>query len=178
MRLLFGVAVLATIAPCLAWSGPASVPAPGPDVQMLGYYVCSCVGHGQTKAGPFGPAGKLSSEQTCEWFAGHFQVVCRGQEHSPTGTRSFLNVLSYDQATHSYKQYSISSLGESEYDQNGSLTGNTLTYVIKQNAGGKPATFRYTEDHVSPSLYKYRAEISLNQGPWTELAAGEIRKVR
>jgi hypothetical protein len=64
------------------------MPKPAPEIQKLGCYVGSGEGHGETKAGPFGPAGKLSSEQTCEWFKGDFQVVCRGEEHGPTGTRA------------------------------------------------------------------------------------------
>jgi hypothetical protein len=64
------------------------MPKPAPEIQKLGCYVGSWEGHGETKAGPFGPAGKLSSEQTCEWFKGDFQVVCRGEEHGPTGTRA------------------------------------------------------------------------------------------
>jgi len=162
----------------LAFSSAVGETAPkhGAELQALGYYVGSWVGHGKTKAGPFGPAGKLSSEQTCEWFPGGFQVVCRGREHGPTGTRDFLNLLSYDQQTRSYTQYSISSRGESEYDRGGSLVGNRLIWLLKQDAGGKPANFRYTEVRVSPNLYTYLAEISLNGHPWIVLATGEIKK--
>lgn len=56
----------------------AQQPKPGPEVQRLGYYLDSWRGEGETKGGPFGPAGKLSSTATCEWFAGGFQLVCRG----------------------------------------------------------------------------------------------------
>src|SRR5690242_16126379 len=82
-------------------------PKPGPEVQRLGYYVGTWEGHGETKGGPFGPAGKLSSKQTCNWFSGGFQVVCRGEERGPTGKRAFLNIISYDQQTKAYTEYSI-----------------------------------------------------------------------
>lgn len=39
----------------------AQQPKPGPEVQRLGYYLGSWRGEGETKGGPFGPAGKLSS---------------------------------------------------------------------------------------------------------------------
>ena len=178
MRTSFGAIVLLLLAPCVASGQTAPMPKPAPEIQKLGYYVGTWQGHGDTKAGPFGQAGKLSSEQTCEWFRGAFQVVCRGEEHGPTGTRAFLNLLSYDQTERSYSQYSISSRGENEYDQGGSLVGNTLTWVLEQDAGGKPAKLRYTEVHVSAVLYTYRAEISLAGGPWTTLATGEIKKVK
>src|SRR5215510_10135576 len=86
----------------------AQQPKPGPEVQKLGYYIGSWKGEGEAKAGPFGPAGKLSSSTTCEWFAGGFHLVCRGEEHGPTGTRKFLNIRAYDEQTQAYTEYGIS----------------------------------------------------------------------
>ncbi len=153
-------------------------PKPGPEVQNLGYYVGKWKGQGETKGGPFGPAGKLSSEQTCEWFRGGFQVICRGEENGPTGKREFLNILSYDQEKKAYNEYSISSLGESEYDHDGSFVGGKLTFLLDGDAGGKPAKFRYTEAHVSPDLYTYQAEAAIGGGPWVTMAEGKITKVK
>ena len=174
MRASLAAIVFLMSATGLAWGQAA----PGPEIQKLGYYVGSWEGHGETRAGPFGPAGKLSSRQTCDWFSGGFQVVCRGEEHGPTGARNFLNLLSYDPKARAYTQYSISSRGETEYDPGGALAGNTMTYILEQNVGGKHARFRYTEVRVSPVLYTYRAEVSLAGGPWTVLATGEIRKIK
>lgn len=76
----------------------AQQPEPGPEVRKLGYYVGTWRGEGESKGGPFGPPGKLSSTTTCEWFTGGFQLVCRGEESGPTGTRTFLSLRAYDQA--------------------------------------------------------------------------------
>lgn len=149
-----------------------------PQIGKLGYYVGTWEGHGQTKGGPFGAAGKLSSKQTCSWFAGGFQVVCRGEEHGPSGNRQFLNILAYDENAKTYTEYSVSSFGEAEYDQGGSFAGGKLTFHLSQNVAGKPVRFRYTENHLSPVLYTYRAEVAMNGKPWTELAEGEIRKTK
>jgi len=75
-----------------------------PEVQRLGYYLGSWKGEGETKGGPFGPAGKLSSTMTCDWFAGGFHLVCRGEERGPTGTRTFLNILAYDEKAKAYTE--------------------------------------------------------------------------
>src|SRR5215831_731178 len=72
-------------------------PKPGREVQKLAYYLGTWRGEGETKAGPFGPAGKLSSTTTCEWFAGGFHLVCRGEESGPTGKRTFLKIRAYDE---------------------------------------------------------------------------------
>jgi hypothetical protein len=172
--------VFPSLAFCLAFGQAQTEPAPkpGPEVQKLGYYVGAWEGHGEAKEGPFGPGGKLSSKMTCEWFAGGFQVVCRGQEKGPTGTREFLNIKFYDEKTKSYSEYSISNLGESEYSQGGSLADGKLTYISDAGEGDKTLKIRYTEDHSSPGFLTYKAEGSTKGGPWTPIAEGKITKIK
>lgn len=171
-RTTFLVAALLA-APSVAVARPQSAPR-SLEVDKLGYYVGTWEGHGETMGGPLGSAGKLASRQTCSWFAGGFQVICRGEEQGPSGKRQFLNVLAYDDSSKAYTEYSVSSRGEAEYDRGGSLAGNTLMFIVDSDAGGKPAKFRYSETHVSPGRYTYRAEVSVDGGKWSELAKGAI----
>jgi len=161
-----------------AHADTAQQPKPGPEVQKLGYYLGSWRGEGEAKAGPFGPAGKLSSTTNCEWFAGGFQLVCRGEETGPTGKRAFLNIRSYDEAAKSYTEYSISNLGESEYATGGSIVGNRKTFVVNNAADGKAIKITYTEVQVSPTLFTYQAAASVDGGPATVIAEGTVRKVK
>lgn len=168
------------LTPCLAFAEAQTGQSPkaSPEIQKLGYYVGTWNGHGETKGGPFGAAGKLSSKQTCKWFTGGFQVICQGEEAGPTGTRGFLNILSYDPKSKHYAEYAVSSLGDIEYDQGGTLDGNRLVFLIKQSDGGKSVEIRYTETHVTPGLYSYRAEVAQTGAPWVSIAEGSITKVR
>jgi hypothetical protein len=150
---------------------------PGPEVQKLAYYLGTWRGEGEAKSGPFGPAGKLSSSTTCEWFAGGFHLVCRGEETGATGKRRFLNIRGYDEQAKAYTEYGISSFGESEYNVGGSIVGNKRTFVWDSDAGGKPAKFRYTEVQVSPTVYTYQAEVSIGGGPWLVIGEGKVTKV-
>jgi hypothetical protein len=140
-----------------------------PEIQRLAYYLGNWRGEGETKSGPFGPAGKLSSTMTCDWFTGGFHLVCRGEERGPTGKRTFLNILAYDEKAKAYNEYGISSLGESEYSTGGSIVGNKRTFVkdLDSDVGGKPTKLRYTEVQVSPTFYTYQAEASKDGAPWT-----------
>lgn len=180
MRTPISAVAFLLLAPCIAFgqSQTEQTPKPGAEIQKLGYYVGAWKGEGETKEGPFGSAGKLSSSMTCEWFTGGFQVVCRGEEKGPTGKRAFLNILSYDQEKKAYTEYSISSFGESEYDSGGSFNGDKLTFLMDVDAGGKPAKLRYSEVHQSPDVYTYEAEGSLSGGPWTTIGEGKITKVK
>lgn len=179
MKTLISAPVFLSLA-CLAFGQAPTeqTPKPGPEVQKLGYYLGTWKGEGETKDRPFGPAGKLSSSMTCEWFTGGFQVVCRGEETGPTGKRAFLNILSYDQEKKAYNEYSISSVGESEDDRDGALVGDKLTFLINGDSGGKPAKFQYTEVRLSPDLFTYQAEASVDGGPWTTIAEGKITKIK
>src|SRR4051794_24443421 len=108
MKSPFGVTALLLFAPSLAGAQPQTdaAPKPGREVRELGYYVGSWEGHGETKGGSLGPAGKLSSKMTCGYFAGGYQVVCKGEETGPSGTRAFLNILAYDETAKAYTEYS------------------------------------------------------------------------
>jgi Protein of unknown function (DUF1579) len=154
------------------------IPTTPPEVQKLAYYLGTWKGEGETKGGPFGAAGKLSSTTTCDWFAGGFHLVCRGEEKGPTGTRTFLNIRAYDEKAKAYTEYGISSLGESEYQTGGSILGNKKTFVFDTDVGGKPTKLRYTEVQVSPTLFTYQAEASIDGGPWTVIAEGKVTKVK
>jgi len=155
----------------------AQPPAPGPEIQKLGYYVGTWKGEGEAKGGPFGPAGKLSSTTTCEWFPGGFQLVCRGEESGPTGTRTFLGIRAWDAAAKAYTEYGISSFGETEYTTGGTLVDNRRTFVVNTESDGKPLALRYTEVQVSSKLFTYQAEVAIDNGPWATIAEGRVQKV-
>ena len=178
MRSLTLVTLLATgIACARAVPPPVQGPANSPEIQKLAYYVGRWRGSGEAKAGPLGPAGKLSSETTCAWFAGGFQLVCRGSETGPTGTRTFLNIRAYDAKAKAYTEYGISNFGESEYDTGGTFVGNERSFTVDLDADGKHIRVRYVEKLLSPTLFTYRAEASTDGGPWTVIAEGKVTKV-
>src|SRR5262245_42109792 len=177
MRLRAIGPLLLIVVLALAAAARAQEPKPGPEVQKLAYYLGTWKGEGEAKAGPFGPAGKLSSTTTCEWFAGGFQLVCRGEENGPTGKRRFLNIRAYDEKAKAYTEYGISNLGEAEYDTGGSIVGNKRTFTLSSDMGGKPLAIRYSEVQQSPTLFTYQAEASVDGGPWAVIAEGKVRKV-
>ena len=153
-------------------------PKPGPEAQKLGYYVGTWEGHGESKGGPFGPPGALSSNFTCEHFDGGFQVVCRGEERGPTGSQKFLNIKSFDEGSRSYTEYSVSNLGTSEYATGGAIAGNKLTYTRDVGDAANPVKIRYSEEYLSPNLLSYKAEASIKGGPWELIAEGKIKKIK
>jgi hypothetical protein len=171
--------LLALAVPCLAFgqAQAAPPPKPGPEVQKLGYYLGTWNIEADVKAGPFGPAGKISSTSTCEWFAGGFQLVCRAEGTGPTGKSTELEIFAYDAGAKAYTYYGITSSGGSD-SAKGSFTGNTLTWLWNGKAEGKPAKFRYTEVEVSPTSHTIKVDYSVADGPWKVIEEGKATKVK
>jgi len=176
MKRLLVIVVLALVVPCLAFA-QATPPKPGPEVQKLAYYVGTWKSEGEAKASSFGPAGKFSGTDTCEWFAGGFHLMCRGEGTGPQGKMTDLGIFAYDAEAKTYTYHGISSLGESE-DAKGSLTGDTWTWLAEGKVAGKPAKFRFTEVQVSPTSYTFKFENSVGGGPWTVIEEGKATKVK
>jgi hypothetical protein len=175
-KLLVLVVVLTFAVPCLAQT--VQPPKPGPEAQKLAYYVGTWKTEGEVKAGsPLDPAGKFSSTDTCEWFAGGFHMVCRGEGTGPRGKRTSLDIMAYDVEAKVYTYYGISSRGETDSDKV-TLTGNTWTTLWEGKAAGKPAKFRYTEVQTSPTAYTFKVEDSVAGGPWTVIEEGKATKVK
>jgi len=179
MKTLLVIIAVALAVPCLAFGQPqtAQPPNPGPEVQKLAYTVGTWKVEGETKAGPFGPAGKFSGTDTCEWFAGGFHMVCRGEGTGPEGKTTDLVILAYDVEAKAYTYHYISSRGESGSSK-GSLTGGTWTWLWDGKAVGKPAKYRLTEVEVSPTSSTFKLESSVAGGPWTVIEEGKSTKVK
>jgi hypothetical protein len=63
----------------------AQVPTPPPETAALDYFAGSWRMEGEDGKTPFGPGGKVTGEDKCEWFDGNFALVCRGESETATG---------------------------------------------------------------------------------------------
>lgn len=151
-------------------------PQPGPEHKALGYFSGKWKSEGEMKAGPLGPGGKTSSSDNCEWFAGNFQVVCRGDMTTPSGPMSGLGVMAYSAADKAYTYYGIDSMGTSELAK-GQKKGNTWTFTAASNVGGQSFQSRYTIVETSPTAYTFKWEYSKDKKTWAVLIEGKATKV-
>ena len=175
-RLLVVAVALAFAVPCLAQT--AQPPKPGPEVQKLAYYLGTWKSEGEVKVGsPSHPAGKFAGTDTCEWFAGGFHLVCRGEGTGPRGKSTSMGILAYDTEAKVYTYYGISSLGETDSGKM-TLTGNTWTSTFEGKMADKPAKFRFSEVQESPTSYTFKFESSVAGGPWTVIEEGKATKVK
>lgn len=150
-------------------------PKPGPEHKVLEYYVGKWTGQGELKPGPFGQGGKVTSTDTCEWFAGGFQVICRGEGSGAMGSTKTLGIISYSTGDKAYKFYAVDSTGSAELST-GSKSGNTWTFTADSNYQGMAFKSRYTIEEVSPTSYTFKWEMSQDGTKWATMVEGTSKK--
>ena len=84
MKVIVATAVTLVLASAPALSQAPQMK-PGPEHKRIGYFAGTWTFQGEAKQSPIGPAGKISSSETCEWLAGGFQLSCRSKGTGPRG---------------------------------------------------------------------------------------------
>src|SRR5262249_54896369 len=97
---LTGVCFLASAALTVAQQGP---PKPGPETQKLAPFAGKWKGEATMSAGPWGPGGKMTSESTCAWFDGGFQLICSESGGGAMGPMKSVAVLGWSGEDKVYK---------------------------------------------------------------------------
>jgi hypothetical protein len=84
---------------------PAGTPKPSPEHKKLAAFVGTWKNEAEMKASPFGPGGKMSLTETCDWFTGGFSIVCHTETTGFMGDLKTLTVLGYDPEDKVYRFY-------------------------------------------------------------------------
>lgn len=147
------------------------MPRPGSEHKAMAYFV----GKWQTEGAVTSGDGKMTSTDTCEWFDGGFQVICKGVGQSPSGPATTLGVLAYNTTDKTYTYYGIDNSGTSELST-GSYRDKTWTFTANSTMGGEPVKSRFTMIEVSPTAYTFKWETSPDGSKWTEVLSGKSTK--
>jgi len=158
---------------------PPAAPKPAPEHQRLGYFVGQWTGEGEMKPGPMGPGGKMTSTDNCEWFDGHFAVICHSEGKSPMGSFKGLGILSYSPEEKVYTYYSVDNTGMTMATvPHGTVQGNTWTYTDDSMMGGKKVKSRVTIKEESPTAYTFTMEMQGPDGKWMPMMASKNTKTK
>ncbi len=157
----------------LAQQGP---PKPGPEVQKLKVFEGKWKGESDMKPGPWGPGGKMMSEDDCTWFEGGFELVCRGTGSGVMGKMKSEAVMGWNGEEKAYKYMGFDSMGMMG-SANGTVSGNTWTWTGEDKMGGKMIKSRYTIVVTSPTTYTFKWETSEDGKTWTTAAEGKSTKI-
>jgi uncharacterized protein DUF1579 len=174
LKVCLGVMATAGIALAQEQRSP-QMPKPGPEHKAIAYFEGKWTSEGEMKAGPHGPGGPMTSQDTCEWFKGGFQLVCRSEGKGPGGPMTSMGILTYSAADKAYTYYGIDSSGMSELSK-GSKSGNTWTFTSKSAMHGQTFNSRYTIVETSPTAYTFKWDTSPDGTKWETMGQGKTTK--
>ena len=162
------VVSLAGVQLAVAQTPPA--PKPGPEHQRLGYFVGKWTTEGEMKPGPLGPGGKMSATDNCEWFEGHFSVICHSAGQSPMGASKSIGILGYSPEEKVYTYYGVDNTNMTMASvPKGTVQGKTWTYNDESMMGGKKMKTRVTIKELSPTSYSFLMEAQGPDGKWAPM---------
>jgi hypothetical protein len=154
-------------------------PKPGPEHQRLGYFVGRWTAEGEMKPSPMGPGGKVTSDDMCEWFEGHFAVVCRSEGKSPMGPMKSIGILSYSPEEKVYTYAGVDNSGMAMTSvPRGTVKGDTWTYTDEQTMGGQKVKSRVVIKELSPTSYTFSMEMQGPDGKWMPVMESKNTKVK
>jgi hypothetical protein len=165
-RLASGLAVLLAAGPQVAAGQASQAPKPGPEHERLAYFVGKWKAEGDVKPGPMGPGGKMTSNDTCEWFEGKLSVICRYEGSSPMGPNKGIGIMGYSTEEKVYTYYAVDNMMAMSSVPKGTVRGDTWTYTDEATFGGRKVKSRVTIKELSPTAHTFKLEIQGPDGKW------------
>ena len=176
MKSMLSAVALVALTTAVAAQAPQA-PKPGAEQKRIGYFAGQWKFEGEAKPSPMGPGGKITSNETCEWFAGGFQLVCRSKGTGPMGPATGQSVMGFDAGRKSYTFHAISSRGDVIFVR-GNVDGKVWTWVDEVTMDGKPMKIRATVTEETPTSYSFKLEASMGGGPMAVMEEGKATKVK
>lgn len=158
-----------------ALSAQAPPQTPGAEHARMAVFEGQWTYKGEAKASPLGPGGAVTGSETCEWFDGKFQLVCRQKGTGPRGPGTGLSVMGYDPARKAYTYHAITSHGDNIFVR-GTTDGKVWTWVDETTVDGKPMKVQVTITEQSASAYGVRVEASMDNAPMMLIEEGTSTK--
>ena len=174
MRIVLATALTLGIV-AVVTSAQAPTQKPGPEHARLAAFAGQWNYAGDAKASPLGPAGKVTSSETCEWFDGEFHLVCRSKGTGPRGQAAGMSVMGYDPARKAYTYHAITSLGDNVFIR-GKVDGKVWTWSDETTIDGKAVKILVTVTEQTPSAYGVRVEASMDNAPMMLVEEGTSTK--
>lgn len=175
MRVVLTTAGLAVglVAAALAAQAPTQKPAA--EHARLAAFAGQWLYTGTAKASPLGPAGTVTSTETCEWFDGGFHLVCRAKGTGPKGPMTGMSVMGYDPARKAYTYHAITSQGDNIFVR-GKVAEKVWTWSDETTVDGKAVKILVTVTEQTPSAYGVRVEASMDNAPLMLVEEGTSTK--
>jgi hypothetical protein len=158
---------------CVAQGAQAQgMPTPGPEHQKLAYFVGNWVTDGELKPGPFGPGGKFTITETCDWLDGKFAVLCKSTVDISGVHLTGVSIMSYDSGSQNYVYFDSNSAGQNAYST-GKVDGDTWTWSGESKMNSTAMKTRFTLKQLGPDAATYKFEMANGSDPYALVMEGK-----
>jgi len=147
-------------------------PKPGPEHAKLAFFVGKWVAEGDLRPSSYGPGGKFTYTENCEWLSGNFALVCHSEGQMLGTTIKGLSVMSYDPGEKSYIYFESNNMGENTYSR-GTVDGDTWTWTSENQMGGKTIHSRFTLKRLTDDSASYKYEMGAGSDPLALIMEGK-----
>jgi hypothetical protein len=173
-RKYFTRVLVALLFSAAAFAQAPQMPQPAPELKKLDYFVGTWKTDADMKAGPTGPASKVTGTDHFEWMQGNFFVLIHTTFTSSMGSGVEMAAMGYDPAKKVYTYTSFNSFGEHETGT-GTVEGDTWTWNSDPNTSNG-MKWRFTEKILSPTSYSIKFEMAPDGANWATVMEGKATK--
>lgn len=174
----YGAILAAVLLMTAAALAQMEAPKPGPEHKKLDMFAGSWTLDCDMKAGPMGPAGKITESEKCEWMEGGFYLVCHLDYKSTSmGNGSGISLMGYSADDKAYTYREFNSWGEFG-DSKGSVDGDTWTWTSDEKMGAMSMKGKFTMKVTSPTTYNFSYEMSQDGTKWSTVMDGKATKAK
>jgi len=166
---------LALSAVAMAAEKKMETPKPGPEHKKLDVFVGTWTGQGEMMKSPFGPGGKMTWTETCEWFPGGFQVICKSKGDGPMGQTEGLGIMTYNPEEQVYVFMGADSTGWTGTGR-GEASKDGWNFKSEEKVNGKTVKSRYKMHVPSPGTMTSKWEMMNEAGVWETVMEGKATK--
>ena len=173
------VSIVAGVLASASGIGGQGAPKPGPEHKRLEYFVGKWTTVGEMKPSPFGPAGKFTASDACEWFQGGFAIVCQSDGKGPAGAMKSIGIMGYSADQKVYTYYGLDNTAMTMMAAaKGTIQGDTWTFTDSGTMGGQPYQSRFILKTGGPSSYTFRWEGLGKDKKWMPIVEGTSTRAR
>jgi hypothetical protein len=160
------IAVCVVVLAVAGWA-QKTAPKPDPEIKKFDVFLGHWAYTAEYKAGPLGPASKVTGELFGRKILGGFFFEMQAVERGATGETRAIEIVGYDPANKAFFS--------TEYHDNGNMfsgtyvfNGNTVIDAGKFTVGGKAYIFKATMILAADSMsFVGMGEISTDGNSWT-----------
>ena len=172
-----GLVLALTCVGAVLGQAPAGPPKPGPEHQKLAYFAGRWTSEGDTKPSSFGPGGKFTFTENCEWFAGSFALVCHSEGKMQESNVKGLSIMGYDLGAKTYTYFETNTMGENVFSR-GTVEGDTWTWTNESKMSGTLIRARFTLKQLSADSATYAFEMGTGDEPLKLIMEGKQTRLK